>query len=38
MTKEEKYQTIVPQIQALMAGETDEIDRMYLEQLSHDLI
>lgn len=28
MTKEEKYQTIVPQIQALMAGETDEIAKM----------
>ncbi len=28
MTKEEKYQTIVPQIQALMTGETDEIAKM----------
>ena len=28
MTKEEKYLTIVPQIQALMAGETDEIAKM----------
>ena len=28
MTKEEKYQTIVPQIEALMAGETDEIAKM----------
>ena len=28
MTKEEKYQTIVPQIHALMAGETDEIAKM----------
>ena len=28
MTKEEKYLTIVPQIQALMAGEADEIAKM----------
>ena len=28
MTKEETYQTIVPQIQALMTGETDEIAKM----------
>ena len=28
MTKEEQYQAIVPQIQALMAGETDEIAKM----------
>ena len=28
MTKEEQYQTIVPQIQALMTGETDEIAKM----------
>ena len=28
MTKEEQYQSIVPQIQALMAGETDEIAKM----------
>ena len=28
MTKEEKYQSVLPQIQALMAGETDEIAKM----------
>jgi len=28
MTKEEQYQSILPQIQALMAGETDEIAKM----------
>ena len=28
MTKEEKYQTIIPQIQSLMLGETDDIANM----------
>ena len=43
MTKEEKYQTIVPQIQALLAGETDEIAKManmsikeYYEELGEE--
>lgn len=28
MTKEEKYLALLPQIQALLAGETDEVARM----------
>ena len=33
MSKVDKYVALIPRIQSVLSGETDEIDRDYLEQI-----